>query len=207
MSVGTDVIATFSESVRGVDEDTFTLTRSSTGTEVPAFVFSRGESDRWVLSPDDRLRTGTGYTVTLEGGRFGIRDRNGNELFDTEWSFTTAGDRNDRDDDVSRPRVVAKWPRDGATNVSRLTDVRVRFSEAVRGVHSRAFKLIDTRTGSAVSAEIFRNGRSNRWALDPDRRLARGTRYLVLLRGGFSGVRDLAGNRLFSTTWTFRTSS
>ncbi|MDQ4084577.1 MAG: Ig-like domain-containing protein [Actinomycetota bacterium] len=204
VSAFTDVVATFSEDVRGVDEETFTLLRSSTGTEVPAVVFAANDSDRWTLRPDDRLRDGARYTVELEGGRFGISDLAGNTLFDTDWSFTTGG-RVDRGDDLRRPRVVNEFPRDGATGVSRFTDVRAHFSEAVRGVTTRTFRLRNARTGDLVAAEVFRTGSANRWVLEPDFRLARATGYVVVLRGGFDGIRDLAGNRLFPTTWSFRT--
>jgi hypothetical protein len=201
VSVFTDVVATFSEDVRGVDEGTFTLFRSSTGTEVPAVVL--GDSDRFTLRPDDRLRDGARYTVGLEGGRFGIRDLAGNALLDTDWSFTTGGGV-DRRDDLRSPRVVNEFPRDGATGVSRFTDVRARFSEAVRGVTTRTFRLFESGRGNAVRAQVFRSG--NRWVLEPDGRLARFTRYVVVLRGGVGGIRDLAGNRLPTTTWGFRTS-
>jgi hypothetical protein len=204
VSVFTDVIATFSENVRGVDEETFVLFRSSTGTEVPATVFRRNDSDQWRLSPDQRLRGGTRYTVELDGGDFAIRDFAGNGLFDTDWSFTTGGGVARRDDFRS-PRVVNEFPRDGATGVSRFTDVRVRFSETVRGVTSRTFRLVPANRHDVVRAQVFRSS-ANRWVLEPDARLARFTRYLVELRGGASGIRDLAGNRLPTTTWTFRTS-
>lgn len=201
-----DVVALFSEDVRGVDEDTFTLSRSSTGAEVPAFVFSRGDSDRWTLRPEFRLREDTRYTVELEGGSFGIRDRAGNTLFDEQWSFVTAGDDDRRRrSDFRRPRLVDEFPRDGAARASTFTDVRARFSESVRGVNTRTFRLFSARTGRRVFADVFRTGASKRWVLAPERRLARGTRYVVALRGGFAGIRDIAGNRLSSTTWSFRT--
>ena len=180
------------------------LFRSSTGTEVPAIVFRRNDSDQWTLRPDNRLRQGARYTVELWGGRFGIRDLSGNTLFDTDWSFTTGGGIA-RDDDFRRPRVVDEFPRDGATGVSRFTDVRAHFSEAVRGVTTRTFRLLNARTRDFVAAEVFRTGGSNRWVLEPDTRLARATRYVVVLRGGGVSIRDLAGNRLFTTTWSFRT--
>ena len=204
VSVFTDVIATFSEDVRGVDQDTFILFRSSTGTEVRATVFQRNNSDQWTLRPDDRLLRGTRYTAELEGGDFGIRDRAGNPLVDFDWSFTTTG--NGRTADFRRPRVVDEFPRAGAAGVSRFTDVRVHFSEAVRGVNSRNLELFNTRTRNFVFADIFRQGSSRRWVLEPGHRLARFTRYTVVVRGGSGGIRDFAGNHLFATTWSFRTS-
>jgi hypothetical protein len=93
VSTRTDVFVAFNESVRGVDEDSFTLERSF-GAEVPAFVFRQRASDRYILEPRFRLRPHTRYTVNLEGGRsFGIHDRAGNALFDERWSFRTGGFR------------------------------------------------------------------------------------------------------------------
>jgi Bacterial Ig-like domain len=200
-SVRTNVIAEFSEGVRGVDEDTFVLFRSSTGADVPADVFRGGDSDRWILDPDRRLREDTRYTVELEGGGFGIRDFGGNALFDTDWSFRTEGD--DRNG-FGRPRVIDRDPNDGARGVSRFTDVAVLFNERVRNVNSRTFTLFNARNGRSVDAEVFRTG-SREWVLEPDRRLSRNTRYVVELDGGGFGIRDFDGNRLRDTDWTFRT--
>ena len=200
----TDVTVTFSEDVRGVDEDTFVLFRTSTGTDVRATVFRRNDSDEWTLRPDDRLLADTRYTAELEGGDFAIEDFAGNALFDFDWSFTTAG--NGRTSDFRRPRVVDEFPRDGATGVSRFADVRVHFSESVRGVSRRTFELFNTHTRDFVFADVFRQGSSRRWVLEPDGRLARSTRYTVVVRGGSGGVRDFAGNHLLTTTWSFRTS-
>lgn len=197
--VDTTVTATFNEAVVGVDESTFTLERASTGTEVPAVVFRRLTSSRWRLSPEVDLREGTRYVVRLFGGPGEIRDLDGNTLSDTEWSFTT-----DDEGDDGRPEVIARSPRSGATGISRHIDVRVTFNEIVRGVNSRTFRLTNTRTGNGVSAFVFRNGSSRHWALDPDRALRRDTRYLVTLRGNPSGIRDVDGNRLARTTWSFR---
>jgi len=204
VSVFTDVTATFSEDVRGVDEDTFVLFRSSTGTEVRATVFRRNDSDQWTLRPDERLQGNTRYTAELEGGDFAIEDLAGNPLFDTDWSFTTRG--NGRTTDFRRPRVIDELPRAGATGVSRFADVRVHFSEAVRGVSRQTLQLFDTRTRHLVFGDVFRQGSSRHWVFEPARRLAGATRYTVVVRGGSGGIRDLAGNHVFTTTWSFRTS-
>jgi hypothetical protein len=198
--IGASVRATFSEPVEGVDETTFTL---RTGvTNVAANVTGSGTA--WTLNPLDSLAEDTRYTARLAAE--GITDRAGNEFLGTTWSFRTAGGEEEPEADVRRPRLVNEFPRDGATGVSRFTDVRAHFSEAVRGVTDRTFRLFNARTENFVAAEVFRTGASNRWVLDPDNRLARSTRYVVVLRGGAGGIRDLADNRLFRTTWSFRTS-
>jgi hypothetical protein len=92
VSVHTDVFVRFSESVRGVDEHTFTLRSAFSHKRVSAFVFQR-TSKTYTLRPDFRLRSFTRYVVTVDGGRFGIRDRAGNRLFDERWTFSTGRDR------------------------------------------------------------------------------------------------------------------
>jgi hypothetical protein len=92
VSVFTDMFVKFSESVRGVDEHSFTLRSSFGSKRVSAFVFQRSSST-YALRPDFRLRSFTRYVVTVEGGRFGIRDRAGNRLFDERWTFSTGRDR------------------------------------------------------------------------------------------------------------------
>jgi hypothetical protein len=73
-------------------------------------------------------------------------------------------------------------------------------------VNSRTFGLFNTRTRHFVFADVFRQGSSRRWVLEPGSRLSRFTRYTVVVRGGSGGVRDFAGNHLLTTTWSFRTS-
>ncbi len=198
--IGASMRATFNEPVDGVDETTFTLRIGDTN--VAANVTGSGTA--WILNPLDSLAEDTRYTARLSG--VGITDGGDNVFPGTTWSFRTAGGQEEPGDDVRRPRVVNEFPRDGATGVSRFTDVRAHFSEAVRGVTTRSFRLRNARTGDVVAAEVFRTGRANRWVLEPDFRLARATRYVAMLRGGGDGIRDLAGNRLFNTTWSFRTS-
>jgi hypothetical protein len=194
------VSATFSEEVQGVNETTFTLERTSTGVDVPAVVFRRGTTNRWSINPDDPLLEGRRYTARLDGGPVAIRDLAGNSLADTDWSFRVAAEG-----DTVRPEVVSRVPRAGATGVNRATDVRVVFSETVRGVNDATFTLTHIRTDSDVAASVFRNGSSRHWVLDPARTLRRGTRYVVTLSGGRTAIRSLDGAPLRFTTWSFRT--
>ncbi len=106
--------------------------------------------------------------------------------------------------DFRRPFVVDEFPRDGARGVRRFTDAAVLFSERVKGVDEDTFELFSARSRRPVPADVFRDG-SRDFVLDPRRRLARHTPYVVVLRGGFSGIRDFAGNRLVSVSWSFRT--
>jgi len=194
------VSVTFSEEVQGVNESTFALERTSTGVPVAGVVFRRGLTNTWSLNPDSPLRDATSYTVRLIGGAAAIRDLANVPLADTSWSFRTGGGV-----DTVGPQVVSRFPRPGSAGVNRLTDVRVRFSEAVRRVNDATFTLTDTRTRNEVLATVSRLGSSRQWVLEPNRALRRGTRYVARLFGGGAGIQDLSGNALRSTTWSFRT--
>jgi Bacterial Ig-like domain len=85
----TEVRVRFSESVRRVNDATFTLTDTRTGDEVLATVSRLGGSRQWVLEPDRTLRRGTRYLARLSGGAAGIQDLSGNALRSTTWSFRT----------------------------------------------------------------------------------------------------------------------
>lgn len=193
------VTVEFSEEVQGVNEFTFTLQRN-TGATVPAAVFRRGATNRWSLNPDDPLADNARFTVRLDGGPAAIRDLAGNALADTSWSFRTGGGV-----DTVGPQVLSRFPRPGEVGVNRFSDVRVRFSEAVRGVDTDTFILTNTRTGNDVRATVTQLGGSRQWVLEPNRALRAGTRYVARLFGGAAGIQDVNGNALRTTTWTFRT--
>jgi hypothetical protein len=88
VSVGSNVTATFSEAVLGVDETTFTL-KSAAG-NVPAAVTYDSTRRVATLDPTAALEPETTYTATLSGGTTAIRDTAVNPLGATTWTFTTA---------------------------------------------------------------------------------------------------------------------
>ena len=105
--------------------------------------------------------------------------------------------------DSISPKLASRTPGVGAKQVSRSTNVEVRFTEAVRGVSKSTYKLISTTSGKVVKAKIAKVG--GKWRLDPARRLAGGTKYRVQLMGGGNAIRDLAGNALANQRWSFTT--
>ncbi|MGY1671022.1 Ig-like domain-containing protein [Geodermatophilus sp. SYSU D00710] len=190
----TNVTATFSEAVQGVEAATFTLTDPA-GAVVPATVFRNGTTNQWVLDPAASLVRDTRYTVTLTGGPNAIRDLGGNPLAPVTWSFTTG----------PPPTVSTRTPAANATGVAVTSTVTATFSEAVQNVTATSFTLTDP-TGVVVPAQVARNGTTNQWVLDPDADLTANTRFTVTVVGGADGVEDLAGNPLVSNvTWTFTT--
>ena len=104
--------------------------------------------------------------------------------------------------DVTRPAVVGRTPGPGRTGVSRTTLIRARFSEPVHGVSANTVRLVNTRTGLRVAASVRYDARTRTAILAPTTRRFALTWYRIEIR---TGIRDLAGNPVVTTTWRFRT--
>ncbi|WP_448627927.1 fibronectin type III domain-containing protein [Geodermatophilus sp. URMC 64] len=85
-----NVTATFSEDVQGVDGTTYTLRAAGSTTDVPATVSYNAATKVAMLDPTADLAFSTSYTATLTGGAQAIRDAANNPLTTVTWSFTTA---------------------------------------------------------------------------------------------------------------------
>ncbi|TQN37905.1 Ig-like domain-containing protein [Blastococcus colisei] len=194
ISLGTNVQATFSEPVQGV-ETSFTLTNAATGAPVAAVVSRKDTTNTWILNPNANLAPDMRYTVTLTGGQTGVRDAANNALATVSWSFLTG----------PAPKVSARTPAVNATGMSRTGNVTATFSEPVQGVSGTTFTLRNTATGAVVTAAVAQNGTSNQWIVDPDATLPASTQFTVTITGGNTGVKDVAGNPLATVTWKFTT--
>ena len=104
--------------------------------------------------------------------------------------------------DRTRPTIRSRTPRPNATGVSRTSNVKVTFSEPVRGVSSTTVRLKNLRTGFWVRAKVTYSSSTRTATLDPTLSMYRNERYAVYVT---SGIRDIAGNRFASTSWSFRT--
>jgi hypothetical protein len=195
-AVANNVTATFNEAVTGVSGTTFRLqpvtATGALGTAVAATVSYNATTRVATLNPTANLTADTKYTVTLTNA---IKDVAGNPLANTTWTFTTG----------PAPTVSARTPASGATAVSRTANITATFSEAVSGVGATTFTLKDAVTGTAITATVSRNGTTNQWILNPGPTLAANTRFTVTLTGGTGSIRDLAGNPLATTSWSFTT--
>lgn len=189
VAVSTNVWATFSEPVTGVDSTTFTV-RNPAGSTISAVLTLSGLSA--TLNPSANLAADTSYTVTLVGGPAAIRDATGTPLATVSWTFLTG----------PGPKVNVTSPVHGALKAARGANVTATFSEQVTGVDTATFTL-RTSAGAAVPAALTQSGK--RWILNPNVTLAANTHYTVTLTGGATAIRDLAGNPLVTTTWTFTT--
>jgi subtilisin family serine protease len=196
VAAGTNVTATFSTAVQGVSAGTFVL-KNAAGATVPAAVSYNATTRTATLDPTSGLAADATFTATLVGGASAIRDSAGTPLATVSWTFLTG----------PAPAVTGYTPGSNALLVRRGNNVSVTFSEAVQGVNGTTFTVKNAATGAPVPAAVFRNGTTNQWILDPQQALAAKTRYTVMVTGGGTAIRDLAGNQLSGRTWQFTTGS
>jgi hypothetical protein len=110
--------------------------------------------------------------------------------------------------DTTPPTVTATTPLNGASSVSTSSLVTASFSESMASatVNGSTFTLTDTTTSSSVAASVGYNGTTA--TLTPNTPLAAGHAFSARIRGGASGVTDVAGNPMTSdAAWTFSTTA
>ena len=111
--------------------------------------------------------------------------------------------------DTTPPTVADESPGPNATNIGLGTSVRATFSEALSAatLTSNTFFLKDD-TGRTIPATLAYDGGSFVASLTPSSWLAPNTSYVVTVKGGTAGIKDLAGNALASDfAWSFTTGS
>ena len=208
VATGTNVTATFSEPMQAatIGTATFQLLDPASA-PVAAGVTYDSVSRVATLDPTATLAAGTVYTAVVRGGATDprVKDAAGNALAaDATWSFTTA-----TAGDVTPPTITARSPADGATSVSRTTNVTVTFSEAMDAatIGTSTIELRDP-GNAVVAAAVTYNATTRVATLNPTPTLAASTVYTVLVRGGAVDprVKDAAGNALAAeATWSFTT--
>ena len=97
------------------------------------------------------------------------------------------------------PTVTARTPASGARSVSQTGNVTATFSENVTGVSGTTFVL---RLGTTVVPSVVSYNATTRVAtLNPNATLAADRIYTATV----SGVRDVAGNTMTASSWSFTT--
>ena len=98
--------------------------------------------------------------------------------------------------DTTPPTVTGFTPASGATGVAINSSVTVTFSEALNPstVNTNTVQLMNGST--PVAASVSYNASTNTVTLTPTAALANSTSYTIVVVGGASGVKDLAGNAL-----------
>ena len=99
--------------------------------------------------------------------------------------------------DTTPPTVVSVNPASGATNILTTVAPNAVFSEAMTAstISSSTVSIKDN-NGTVVPSTVVYDTISNTVRLNPSQLLADTTVYSVVVKGGTSGVKDLAGNPL-----------
>jgi hypothetical protein len=109
--------------------------------------------------------------------------------------------------DTVPPSVTSVSPASGATGAAVTPNVTASFGEAMRAssINGTNFQLRDG-NGALVPAVVTWDDSQSRAVLDPVDPLLYGGLYTATLKGGSTGVTDVAGNGLASDyTWSFQT--
>jgi hypothetical protein len=106
--------------------------------------------------------------------------------------------------DVTPPSLLSRSPAASAMNVGLTPTVTARLSESVTGVGTGTMVLSKTSDYIALSATVSYDPTTFTATLQPTAPLSPDTTY----RLGMSGsIKDMSGNSLPWTTWTFRTAT
>ncbi len=97
--------------------------------------------------------------------------------------------------DASPPKVIKKTP---TINPKATANFVVTFSEPVKNVNGKSFKLFMKGKRSKLAAKITMNAARTKAKLNPKYNLKRGKTYVVKLT---SRIKDDGGNKLAPTTW------
>lgn len=194
--VNAKIGATFSEAMDPATINTSTYLLTHGGVVVPGTVRYSGVSATFV--PASNLAPNTTYTVTITTG---VKDVAGNALandFVISWTTGAAPD-------TTPPTVIGSIHANGATNVAVNTKVGATFSEGMdpTSITTQSFSLRQTANGAAVTGVVSYSGVDAVFV--PVSPLNYSTNYTVTVKGGASGVKDLAGNPLvgdFVLSWS-----
>lgn len=191
--------ATFSEAMdpATVTAASFTLTGPN-ATPVSGAVTYVGTTA--TFTPAASLVANTTYTATVTTGAM---DLAGNALAaNVAWTFTTGATA-----DTLAPTVTSTNPVDLKTNVLINKTVAGTFSESMDPLTVVTSNFKVTGPGNtAVSGTLNYNAPSKTATFTPSSNLAPNTTFTATIKGGATGVKDLAGNPLASDkVWTFTT--
>jgi hypothetical protein len=104
------------------------------------------------------------------------------------------------------PSVTTITPANGAAGISASTTVTATFSQAMNAatINPGTFTLVDTTTGTTLSATVAYNSTNQRATLTPGSPLRAGVRYAATVKGGTGGVQSATGLALAADrAWSF----
>ncbi len=111
--------------------------------------------------------------------------------------------------DSTAPNITSVSPATGATAVSRATEVRVTFSEAMdpATINTNTILLLNS-AGNGVAVAVSYDPSTFTAVLRPNSSLSAVQTYTAGVEGGATGVKDFAGNaRASDFVWTFTTAN
>jgi acid phosphatase type 7 len=112
--------------------------------------------------------------------------------------------------DTTAPTVSSIVPTDGTTGVAANANTQATFSEAMNAstISSSTFTLTKQGSTQPLSAQVSYDAATNKATLNPTADLEAGATYTATIKGGTSGVKDLAGNPLRADkNWSFTTAA
>jgi archaellum component FlaF (FlaF/FlaG flagellin family) len=108
------------------------------------------------------------------------------------------------------PTVTAVTPAGGAVGVATTTSVSATFSTAIdpATLTSSTFVLVRQGTTTPISAVVTYDSTTKKATLKPSANLQAGATYTATLKGGLTGIKDLAGSPLAADqSWSFTTAA
>ena len=107
--------------------------------------------------------------------------------------------------DKTAPTVSSTSPANNTSGLVATANVTATFSEDVDpSTLTTAFTLSKQGSSTSVAANVTYDATKNKATLDPDSTLEASTTYTATIKGGSTGVKDLAGNALAQDhSWTF----
>jgi len=131
-----------------------------------------------------------------------VKDLAGNPMALKSWSFTTAAQS-----DNTPPTVTSTTPAGGATGVAASSVIKATFSEKVLAttVTSSTF-ILKNGASASITGQVTSDGLTATFT--PSSQLAYSTSYTATIKGGSTGVKDLAGNFMTQDySWSFTTAA
>ena len=211
--INTKVTATFSENMAAstINDTSFTLRNTTLGSAVAGSVTYSAASRTATFTPAaGTLASNSAFTATVTtaasdlagnalAGNTAVLPAAGNQV----WSFNTSALS-----DLIAPTVTAISPADAATGVCLGSVVSATFSEPMDSSTFDSTTFLVTDSGVAVAGSVSYNTSSQVASFTPTAStgFAPGKTFVVTIRSGSAGVKDLAGNALAADrVWSFAT--
>ena len=179
---------------------------SVTPTNIAPYTFTIPASvvQGWVSAPSSNNGILLAHTTNFDGFVFGTKE--GAQLPKLTINYTTSGGGAD----TTPPTVSGVVPTEGATGVSATANTEATFSEGMdpATITSSTFTLTKQGASQPLTAQVGYDAATRKATLNPAADLEASATYTATIKGGTSGVKDLAGNPLGADkTWSFTTAA